>query len=66
MKHWLRADYRQSENLTFQKSEGKGFEPLTFDSDVLRRQVSLKHRVWQRRLFVPIGPYMRKTLAIGR
>jgi hypothetical protein len=32
-----------------------GVRTLTFDSDVLIRQVSLKHRVWQRRLVVPVG-----------
>jgi len=42
-----------------------GVRTLTFDSDVLSRQVSLKNRVWQRRLLVPVGPYTRKTLAIG-
>jgi hypothetical protein len=43
-----------------------GVRTLAFDSDVLNRQVSLKNRVWQRRLLVPVGSYTRKTLAIGR
>ena len=30
---------------------------LAFDSDVLSRRVSLKNRVWQRRLLVPVGSY---------
>ncbi len=47
------------------RSPKAGVRTLTFDSDVLSRQVSLKHRVWQRRLLVPVGPYTRKTLAIG-
>ena len=47
------------------ESEGRGSN-LTFDSDLLSRRVSLKNRVWQRRLLVPVGSYTRKTLAIGR
>ena len=43
-----------------------GVRTLTFDSDVLSRQVSLKNRVWQRRLLVPVESYTRKTLGIGR
>lgn len=43
-----------------------GIRTLTFDSDVLSRGVSLKDRVWQRQLLVPVDSYMRKTLPIGR
>jgi hypothetical protein len=44
----------------------KGVRTLTFNSHVLSRRVSLKNRVWQRRLLVPVGSYTRKTLVIGR
>jgi hypothetical protein len=49
----------------YSEDEG-GVRTLTFNSDVLSRRVSLKRRVWQRLLLVPIGSCMRKTHQIGR
>jgi hypothetical protein len=52
-------------NLLIQSPKA-GIRTLTFDLDALSWRVSLKNRVWQRRLLVPVGSYSRKTPAIGR